>query len=111
MADVLGLSAQAVRGRLRQIASAGLALVAEDRTWTATTRDAGAVLRALDLLAAWTGKTGTQEARRGRHEDDRQAYADARAAQQRRGLRAVEGGRIERAERRRPVVVSEAAIR
>jgi len=100
-----------VRRRLRQIESAGLAVVADDRTWTPRTRDAAAVLRALDLLAAWTGKAGTQEARRERHEDDRQAYADARAAKQRSRLRVVDGGRVERVARRRSAPTGEAAAR
>lgn len=111
MADVLGLSAQAVRHRLRQIASAGLALVADDRTWTPRVRDETAVLRALDLLASWRGKTGTQEARRERHELDRQAYADSRAAKQRSGLRAIDGGRVDRVGRRRSAPAGEAAAR
>jgi len=111
MAVVLGLSPNAVRTRLRRIESAGLAVVAEDRTWTPRARYEAAVLRALDLLAAWTGKAGTQEARRERHADDRQAYADARAAKQRSQLQAIDGGRVDRVRRRRSAPAGEAAAR
>lgn len=101
MADVLGVSAKTVRERLRQIASAGLAVAAGDRTWAPVSRDMRVLLERLDRLAWWTGKAGTQNARRKVHAEERGKYLerqrkaeDARFDRLRRAtLKEIEGGR------------------
>lgn len=107
MAGRLGVSVKTVRVWLRRIESAGLGVVAEDRTWLPVAVDAETVLARLDRVAARTDYDGIQEHRREQHAVERQKFEDDYYdAKRRKAMKVVQGQRPDVAAR--PVVPVEA---